>query len=687
MKKIDLLEETLGLFAQEMALKYAGTSKPDDVFSKVASMVKEIRNGLAKTSDNHTSELNSRNDTGSSSISSARGGRDAKDQEGELKSNEPAEDAKRSEEERVVIRSKPLNITNLRLFFPKTSAELKSINTVLSEISEKFVDFKNHKGYFFAELPGRRMFEMSNLENLEQYVIINCFATYLVSSQMGENRTSMNNLVGWLKELQPAAAKQNIPFSSFMNRLNEIVTIVLSGNVEVGLELFIESCAQVPAFLTTLVWCIKFLIKKFLNSLKQEKKNSYLQKYYIIDCLLFGEGTIKEEDYSLYKMMRYCVELFFIVVEGFCELIYIRKANEEYHYKNILINKPKDLQRRKPVLLYLLVIQEKYSLFSSFELPDSVPVSKQAQLKESIPQQKTMDAAISVKSIDNSIPDEGVITNVGLSSPSIVNREMSPQHKGENQHHPLEISLKPIENQPDFTKSELTPAKQQSHLRSIYSTDQCESANNLVHIKSRFSEQTGINSIYRHQPLLQSERVPSLSPPKEQLKSKLTALRPVSDSISFFDREAAVLGLMTCLEEMDTNFIRLSAQRVNPPKNEIFSRGRSYCRDGSQNHTKITRVTGKSQDVAFNQRYNSGARFNLFSGGLQNGFASNLSLKQDRNNIQGRDQLYRGLEYKYTNTMGGPPGPSYRYANYTDSALAGNLRRVATGDQPAYLIN
>ena len=64
--------------------------------------------------------------------------------------------------------------------------------------------------------------------------------------------------------------------------------------------------------------------------------------------------------------MRYCVEVFFLAVDSYCELIYIVKAEQEFNYKNIFINKEKVSRSKKAVLLYLLQIDGQHSLFTSF---------------------------------------------------------------------------------------------------------------------------------------------------------------------------------------------------------------------------------------------------------------------------------------------------------------------------------
>ena len=688
MKKTDLFEETFGLFAQEVALRYRGTARPEDVLAKVGAQVAEIKNGQGKRSDNHTASLNSKNDTGSSSIASIKGGGESKTMEAPPGSKDCAEDLKKSEGEKIIIRSKPLNPSNVRLFFARSAGELRTLNPQLSEITEKFADFKMHKGFFFVEQLGRRMFELSDISSLDQYVLLNCFATYLVSSQLGENKGSFEKVVARIRNLEAAASKQVIAFSGFLAKFNEILGLLSANALQASMDLLVDSCAQTPGFMTTLVWSLKSLVGEFLTDMKQAKRNSYLQKYYIIDCLLFGVGCIKEEDNSLYKLMRYCVEVFFITVDAFCELIYIRKADLEYHYKNIFINKPKDALLKKQTLFYLLVIEEKYSLFSSFELPDTSPSKKVVSLTDLSSQKRPIEADVNRGSIENSIPEEAQPAVVGFSSPLHIDADLSPIVKQDGRLQLIQVPIKPIDIPTEFSKSELSGLKPQSHYKSIYKIDQSESASHLPITRQQFSEGLGTPSIYRQQAPLRPEKQVGLSPPKEQPKSKLTTLRSGSDSVSFFDRESAVIGLMNCLEEMDSNFTRLAAQRVNPPKTDLFSRGRSYGREISQNHTsKITRIAGRSQDVGFNHRYTSGTRLNLFSGGLANGLTSNISLKQDRNNLLGRDQLYRGLDFKYSNTISGPPSTSYRYANFTDSALSGNLRRGTSGEQPTYLIN
>lgn len=687
MKKLELFEETLGLFAQEMALKYGGSDRPEEKLSRMASLIQEIKCGQEKKSGNHTTSLNSRNDTGSSSISSIKAGKDSKEIEGGKNSKDPSEEIKKSAEEKIIIRSKPLNLSSYRMFFAKSPSDLKNLNSQLSEISEKFSDFKTHQGYFFAENQGRRMFELSDMQNLDQYVLLNCFVAYLVSSQVGENLSSFGRFVNRLKGLESAASKQGVGFGVFMEKFSEVVIKLDREGLASGVDSLIDACIYMPNFLNVLMWSFKTIIGDFLNDLKQAKRNSYLQKYYLIDYLLFGIGSIKEEDNSLYKMMRYCVEVFFISVDGFCELIYIRKADQEYHYKNIFINKPKDLQQKKPVLLYLLVIDEKYSLFSSFEIPEPTFAVRLQSMTDPSTLKLPIEQEINRGSIDNSIPEEGQTQPIVVGSPGLVDRDGNPSQTVENRLQPIQISTRPLDIPQEFSKSELSPIRPQPNFRSIYKTELADSSNNLPQFKGQLSEQPSMTSIYRQQPSMRSENQITASPPKEQPKAKLLSIRQGSESLSFFDRENAVIGLMTCLEEMDANFLKLASQRVNPPKNDIFSRGRSYGREASQNHTKVTRVAGRSQDVAFNHRYTSGTRLNLFSGGLSNGLSNNISLKQDRNNLLGRDQLFRGLDYKFTSSISGPPSSSYRYPNYTESALGGNFRRVTTSDQPTYLIN
>lgn len=692
MNKAELADEMLALYVQYLTHSHSSAGEREKNLSKCVALLSESRQNLEKRYDNQITPLATKTETQRSSANLGPSLMSSKltDNWSTLQEKPKEAPAVKKQGESLNNLAQLPNEGKQRLFFMRGQSQLREVHPQLGEICEKFSDFKNHSGFLFAESGSRRNFELSDLLGLDNYVLVNCFLTFMLSASLSDNMVAFTNTIARFRSLKPHSKAQNFDFEVFLSKLQEIKSKVEDHSVESAVSLFVECCSREPSFLNGLIWSCKSVIGEFLVTLKQNKRNSYTQKYYITDNLLFGVGAVKEEDNQLYKVIRFSIEAFFIAVNGYCELIYIRKDGLEYHYKTIFINKPKDALLKKRLLLYLLVVGEEHSLFSSFELDpvlaDQGPQQMSRGSVEEKSKQKPIEKLFRNESADFSIPEEPKPVRVAHNISSSKDTDLSPKLNSVQRPSISDKLNKALDIPVEFCKSEITEVQ---HPVFANQSEQPRFRNSHQQPPPpQLSLQEISPKIYQSKPEVDPRIEQSSQSVQVSLTGgKLMSTRMQTEATSLFDRENAVVGLLACLEEMDANFDRLSVQRRRPPREDVFARGRSFGREAPQQHTKFTRTAGRSQDVGLGQRYASGGRLNLVSGGLTNGLGSKITYKADRTNLGGRDNLYRGLNFKYTNSTAGPTTNTYKYINYPDSDFSNSFKRVTTSEHPAYVFN
>lgn len=373
MKKTKEFEELLNVFSQLMVLRTADTPNSDEQLGRLALLEDFTRKQLF-------AEVKLKNDTTNLDIWTSKDkssflGQKSKSGTGNLETiatiastNTYSEkEAQLSGENTVKSLSNQNLKPHLRLCFIHGADHLKNESPQLFDLRERFADFKNHGEYVFLEAKGKRFFEQSDTTLLDEYIIMNCFISLLFGYMLGFNQRQFTALVEKLHSLnykRLGSANSH----SFLGTLDLVVNLARNKDHAKIEELLVAVCRpdHPSQFLPSLMWSFKKILGEYLNELKINRKNSYLSKYYVTDHLFFQLGEVRPEDRNLYKSIRYCIEVFFLTIDAYCELVYIRRADLEYHYKNIFINKPKDAPNKK-LLLYLVDIEEKLTIFTCHE--------------------------------------------------------------------------------------------------------------------------------------------------------------------------------------------------------------------------------------------------------------------------------------------------------------------------------
>lgn len=693
MNKAGEVDQMLALYAQYLAVSYSSNAERERNICKCTALDQELHHNHEKRRGNQTISLASKSHTQRSSSTSGLALKGSKlTENGLLQRDRPDEErSPRMSDTQSKDFAMQARDVKTRLYFMRGQAQLREAHPQLSEICEKFSDFKSHNGFFFAESAGRRNFELAHSTGLDAYVLINCFLTFMLSASLSDNRQAFASTMIRFRSLRAHATAQVFDYEAFLTQLDQVAALIDSDAVETAVALLVEYCSAESGFLSALLWSCKSMIGEFLETIKQNRRNSYTQKYYITDHLLFGQGSVKPEDNQLYKVARFCIEAFFIAVNGYCELIYIRKDGAEYHYKTIFINKPKDAQPKKRLLLYLLVVGEHHSLFSSFELASGCTDKSARQGASGGPEERSRPQPADVRhrneSADFCGPVESKPIQVVLDTTHEKQEDMSPMMSPEQRARLSERLHKALDFPADFCKSELTDSKLAVVPQGVQRAEFRTSHQAAPALQLNLQESSLKNQATGYSVSSRLDQQTGYSPHINLASGKLASTRTQSETVNLFDRENAVICLLACLEEMDANFERLAVQRRRAPREDLFARGRSFGRDAPQTQSKLTRTAGRSQDVGVGHRYTSGGRVNLMSSGLANGLAGKMQYKAERTQFGGRDNLYRGLNFKYTSTLTGPSANNYKYTNYQDSDFSSSLKKVVTSEHHAYVFN
>lgn len=373
MKKTKEFEELLHVFSQLAVLKYSEPGNESDKVRKLQLLEDSTRNRLDSLNPiRNRSILNENLKIGTNTVSDSQ----KQVQDHHYTINRLPNDPNWISEEFLVsheahLQQKAASHENaesyMKVCFIHGAEHLKNESPQLFDLRERFNDFKNHGEYVFLEVQGKRFFEQNDTVLLDEYIILNCFTSLLLGYMVGFNQRQFTHLIEKLNGLNYTRLA-GADSATFLAVLDQIVTMAKKKEhtkIEALLTVICRSDHE-SKFLSCLVWSFKKILGEYLNELKINKKNSYLSKYYITDHLFFQLGEVRPEDRSLYKMIRYCIEVFFLTIDAYCELVYIRRADLEYHYKNIFINKPKETLSKK-LLLYLVEIDERLTIFTCHE--------------------------------------------------------------------------------------------------------------------------------------------------------------------------------------------------------------------------------------------------------------------------------------------------------------------------------
>jgi len=681
MKKLEHFEEALRLFTQHSLVKYSQNESQIEAQQAVSKALDKIQRDIHNIHDH--SRINSSRGkpsgfTKNSDGDFALGGKRSVEQLIKNDSFQAGQKNLSETEDKIAIRIRQSGSQNSKLYFVKGQNRLAEINHALAELCQKFSDVSDHNGYFFLEQQGKRSFEIDQLSQLDDYILLNCFVSFIIAYSLGQSTLQFLDTINKIRQMN-FRLLPTCDSASFLKRLEEVTNIARSSGPLETARYLLDASGSDQTFCSTLVWALKNIVGDFINEIRTgKKKNSYDQKYYITDFLLFGTGSIKPEDKSLYKYIRYSIEAFYLSVDAYCELIYTRRDGAEYYSKNIFINKPKEPVPRK-ILLYLLQVETQHSLFCSFEYGDAadtlVDVERLGIPKEFIKPQSKEDllnkirsrASESSSAQSTTNPIAGLITMDNASNLS--KDRLYNQTQDTLSHQPTIVSIRSqhgtASDQVVTDANKLitvTYSKGGTSIKSIYKNDASNSDVSTMPPDKNSIDPPAGPSIYsqaRH-----DRNTLNSSPSKE--KVKLVGTRSL-ETANWFDKAGVVSSLTTLLEEFDANTDRFNLIRKKTalPREDVYLRGRSFGKEPIPN-TKIVRVAGKSQDVSLNSRH-TGRHFPMMPPST---ITSNLSrlggYKQERTHMP-RD-TYRGIDYKYSHGIGShATGNSYRYMNFGEN--------------------
>lgn len=403
MKKSDHFEQALRLFAQLCHLKSQPPSSTSDIENKCSEVTSEIRSQFDKRrgNKNHPSEK------AEEKVDSARAylNRRLRSREEEALNSESS-----AKEENMQPSRDQTQSSTIKTFYTENIEELKKTHPDLGEVGLQLADFKVMEECFFIEIDGKKSFKFGDIKGLDDYIMLNCFVNFFISNGVKENtvpfqsimkslevfETDENNQFSQVKIPKSLTSKESLGRSR--RKLKHILELVSAKNLQSGVQELAYEIEHDQAFRDFLVYSCKLLVREFTEGLKLAGRHSYTQKYYLTKPVLFQEGKLEDSEKVNYKYIRFCLESFYLAVDSFCELIYIRKTEEDYHYKNISINKPKASFDRKRFLFYIFVKGDQVTIFSLFQSKninspwDSLFISekdKEAQLKK----KKSLDSA------------------------------------------------------------------------------------------------------------------------------------------------------------------------------------------------------------------------------------------------------------------------------------------------------
>lgn len=417
--------------------------------------------------------------------------------------------------------------------------ELRTADPEVFDMMTKFADVKSHSEFFLSELGGKRSFAAADLPSLHLYVYLNCFVSFAVSSRIGINQ---RQLLKFLASLGRVAARAGAPEETALAAAKLPAAMQLLSKL--GPRDWILGLA--PAEINGIALVCKAVLADHLADLRVAKKNSYLQKYHIVDSFVLGQlSGLHEDERLMYKVIRYTIEAFYLAVESFCELTYVNYHPQEYSYKTILINKPKDLVVEKKLLIYLYEANDTYRLFCSYER-DPRPI---ADCEQALPPDRTdRTERVERPSLPGHV--KSIYRALAEKHSAGTPEGASPCHASAKQA-PLAISAP----QPSVSVS--------------------------------------------------AQPTADASSPTREARVKLTATRLSLEQYQIFDKQAVLGSLMQLLEEFDSSTEKLALLRKKPYRDEQFARGRSFSREPTAVHhqVKVVRVAGRSQDINLHNRY------------------------------------------------------------------------------------
>lgn len=418
---------------------------------------------------------------------------------------------------------------------------LKAADQEVADIMMKFSDVKSHSEFLLSQLGDKRCFAADELHRLQTYVLVNCFVSFAVSSSIGINQRHLHKLFAALGKLASRPADGSGPAVSSQTVSTLLASLQLLSKV--GPRDWLQGLS--PADVDVVALASSAVLSEHLAELRASSKNSYVQKYHLVDAFVQGRSLSPERDERLaYKTIRYTVEAFYLAVEAFCELIYVNYQPQEYSYKTILINRPKDASADKKLLIYLYECNDRYRLFCSYE----PPVPRPPEAPESL-----------------GLPE----------------RTDRPSTTGHSRNIYRALTDKPCADAPeDASPSPTTPKLAQATIN--------------------------VNAAPQQQPPVSAgvQLAGESTSPTRDTRLKLTAARPSVEQYQVFDKQAVLGSLVQLLEEFDSSTEKLALLRKKPYRDEAFARGRSFSREATAviQHVKVVRVAGRSQDVAPHSR-------------------------------------------------------------------------------------
>ena len=494
--------------------------------------------------------------------------------------------------------------------------DLQKTNSEVYDVVKKFADFKLHTGYVYLDMMGSVEYDIHNRLHMDKYVITTCFVSLYLSYILGDNTSQFDRLVHKMREYSSIVDNKR-EYESFISMVDTLVSSRESGSVRSMMGTISKYIHSDDTFVSMLVWVCKRVLHEHLIDASEQKKNSYLQKYYITDYFLFDKGTVREGDMSVYKMMRFTLEAFYISVESYCELTYIKYYNSEYNYKTILINKPKDQLTNKKILVYLFECESKHKIFCSYEVPDVVSTTNTSisgnkiAYKLSHLDSMKKDGYILGERVSNRKSDGGGKNVIGYSGGRDIKETttVNPIISG--------FDVKKT-NSPLYFRSTLDDKTE----KDIH-TSKTTTINDIVNVPSDRQDRrsiTALKNIYRQPNDSQQykhhivetavhtddiHRVDSHAGIQlADSKMKLVGTRQGREGVVVYDREDISRCLVDILDEYNGSIDKICAMRKDRRRDEKTTRGRSFGRDNpAQSNTKAVRNVGRSQDVRVDSRY------------------------------------------------------------------------------------
>ena len=253
--------------------------------------------------------------------------------------------------------------------FMKDLRSLKDHNPDLGRLLSK-CDIGNNVGSVYLDYKGHNFFNIRESKLLGEYTLINCFLSFMIGFIYGENRSEFLKFCkrlnrGKFKSLEGGDAGKHATFKEVISTLVRMKE--RNKEIEEMLVYLKERISEDQQFNESLILGAKEALRDFLDDLKRRNSESFRNKYYMVEKLIFEDSMQIKSNQEMYKILRYCTEGFFLTFDSFCELIFLKKVENDYLLKKIFINRGRNTTNRKHKF-FLVQIDDKFCLFTNFKI-------------------------------------------------------------------------------------------------------------------------------------------------------------------------------------------------------------------------------------------------------------------------------------------------------------------------------